>query len=58
MVRRRHPAADTTLGERMVTTSLKDETLSEVLTALGASLKLNVERRGRVVTLSEAETHR
>jgi transmembrane sensor len=46
--------ADTVIGARLVTTSLKDETLPEALTALSASLRLDVVQRGRVVTFMEA----
>jgi transmembrane sensor len=46
--------ADSAIGERLVTTSLKDETLPEALTALSASLRLDAVRRGRVVILSGA----
>jgi transmembrane sensor len=46
--------ADSAIGARLVTTSLKDETLPEALTALSASLRLDVVRRGHVVTFTEA----
>jgi transmembrane sensor len=50
--------ADPAMGEELVTTSLKDETLTEVLTALSASLALDATRQGRVVTFTQTERHR